>query len=764
GDAEHKQVVWESDNKQIAEVVPTSQIATLADDNLPQHHFTILCKKPGTARLTAVAADGGTGFASFPVTINQPEVVSVPAKQIVLEDKQVLYTTNFWFELHKDGTAALVHPSAGTDNPLTENGIPSTPYNFDYPGEEFITTYRRMLWSPLMDSLQYVNRDLYFTALKVPGEITVSGKKYEVTAVGDYAFAGSNVKCINIPRTVKSIGDYAFKDAKKYVGFTDVTHYEVIHDGVESLGKGIFSGCSQLRNMRFGHGIVEIPEETFDGCTSLRSISIGRNVEKINCSFNQPNLNSIAFSGHVPPVFAEGCSVKTINNNISTNVSSVDEYKAAFPEFNVSAPSIEIASVSRSKAYVGDDVMFKYKRISNGVCEYMEFYPAGVNAEGMAYGGFTHSGTTSSNDWLILKFDDLSAIYDATSISSASATFYITFAKTGLHKVYINPMQNPDLEPTVVEVEIVPGTPVKDIVINDPPLYMDIDEVRRINVKVLPENASDKSIRWVVTGDDGIIEINEKNEIKAKAIGSVVVRAVSTDTVGPTRVSPQFTVRVIQSVKEVVVKTGETVVPNTGITGYVGDKINLNASFLPENCEYNTCSWSATPDAILKVEGEDKNAVLQLTGAGRGVLSVNVSQLTGLTALRRDIPVLALMPVNSIRVTKDGAEINPGEPIVGDIGSVYLLTATPNADAYKKDLEWSISNPDIIDLIRDGDKVRIVLKAIGTAYLRIKATDDRNYEIVIPIGVKEPGEPDPEIPFEIKVDRIEIQPNSIVGY
>ena len=74
-----------------------------------------------------------------------------------------------------------------------------------------------------------------------------------------------------------------------------------IPEGVTSIDRCCFYGCSSLTSINIPEGVTRIEDDCFDGCTSLTSITIPENVTYIGgyCFFRCSNLLNI----YVKPVF-----------------------------------------------------------------------------------------------------------------------------------------------------------------------------------------------------------------------------------------------------------------------------------------------------------------------------------------------------------------------------------------------------------------------------------------------------------------------------
>ena len=95
-----------------------------------------------------------------------------------------------------------------------------------------------------------------------------------VTTIGNNAFERcSNLETINIPESVTSIGDYAFYGC----GLKNIS----MGDNVTNIGKYAFSNCGSLTSAEISNSITEIEEGTFRYCSNLTSVNIPEGVTSI---------------------------------------------------------------------------------------------------------------------------------------------------------------------------------------------------------------------------------------------------------------------------------------------------------------------------------------------------------------------------------------------------------------------------------------------------------------------------------------------------
>ena len=178
------------------------------------------------------------------------------------------------------------------------------------------------------------------------------GKEYTVVEIGDEASVYSdadyetnkNIKGINIPSTIKSIGDKAFKNLENLEEMN-------FPEGLTSIGAEAFKGCKSIKEINLPETLSKVGERTFEECSSIKTIKvpdlityipmffcnlcdnletvyIGENVKSIGFAFQCLSLSEVHIAAIDPPLI-ETATAFMSNKEITVYVpaGTLDSYK-----------------------------------------------------------------------------------------------------------------------------------------------------------------------------------------------------------------------------------------------------------------------------------------------------------------------------------------------------------------------------------------------------------------------------------------------------
>lgn len=100
-----------------------------------------------------------------------------------------------------------------------------------------------------------------------------------VEEIADFAFAYRDIRSVDIPNTVKSIGEGAFRFCKSLETVT-------MHDNTKAIIKRVaFGHCESLKSIDIAYGVTSIDYDAFEECSSLTHVGIPKTVKGIGGSF-----------------------------------------------------------------------------------------------------------------------------------------------------------------------------------------------------------------------------------------------------------------------------------------------------------------------------------------------------------------------------------------------------------------------------------------------------------------------------------------------
>lgn len=110
------------------------------------------------------------------------------------------------------------------------------------------------------------NSNLFFSTIGGYDVLDYYDTEFTITSIGAYAFKGSSIRSINIPKEIKSIGTGAFQNCKK-LGTEEWIMGVVICGKKVSIGSKAFNGCKKLGTIRIlkSASIKSIKKNAFKG-------------------------------------------------------------------------------------------------------------------------------------------------------------------------------------------------------------------------------------------------------------------------------------------------------------------------------------------------------------------------------------------------------------------------------------------------------------------------------------------------------------------
>lgn len=257
------------------------------------------------------------------------------------------------------------------------------------------------------------------------------------------AFRNCPIISISLPNSVKTLGEYTFRDC------TSLTSVN-IPSGVTYIAQGVFQGCTSLSSVTIPIGMTYsgFSASMFNGCSSLTSITIPSSVTKIGgqAFYNCSSLQSITVLATTPPTLGGGAIYNTNNCPIYVPAESVNTYKAAtnwssYASRIQAIPTLQWVSYSEADSVPNYGVYgIKFQSTANyeyvEYPSYIQFIDGNNNYVSIYYDGGTWYVETSSGteeimfdgetDYATIIFDDYgvgAATIDEMVLSSTGIPF-----------------------------------------------------------------------------------------------------------------------------------------------------------------------------------------------------------------------------------------------------------------------------------------------------------------------------------------------------
>ena len=100
-----------------------------------------------------------------------------------------------------------------------------------------------------------------------------------MVTIDDYAFANcKSLSAIDIPATITTIGNSAFRNCNWFTSFT-------IGKGVETIGEYCFAGCVSMDDFTIPGNVTKIGNYAFSNCTRIKKVSIEKGSTALSLGF-----------------------------------------------------------------------------------------------------------------------------------------------------------------------------------------------------------------------------------------------------------------------------------------------------------------------------------------------------------------------------------------------------------------------------------------------------------------------------------------------
>ena len=259
------------------------------------------------------------------------------------------------------------------------------------------------------------------------------------------------------------------------------------------------------------------------------------------------------------------------------------------------------------------------------------------------------------------------------------------------------------IEREAAETPETPETPkevkVQQITLTPSTSSVVVGESLQITAKVLPENATNATLKWKITPENILKPTAAPEQFTAQQVGEALVRAEAADGSGITAeckvvVKP----RLVQAIS--LNATQKNLI--------IGESFAFTATAMPENATNRNVIWKLVSGDAISLSN---TGVIQAKKVGEALVRAEAADGSGITAECKVVVKPRLVQAISLNATQK-------EVIVGDS---FTLTATLSPEnATNRNVIWKLVSGDAISLSNTGV---IQAKKVGVALVRAEAAD-----------------------------------------
>lgn len=217
-------------------------------------------------------------------------------------------------------------------------------------------------------------------------------------------------------------------------------------------------------------------------------------------------------------------------------------------------------------------------------------------------------------------------------------------------------------------------------------------DAETLTAKVLPENATDKSVTWT-SSNESVVTVKE-GVVSAIMAGDAIVTAKAGDKTA--------SCKVVVIKREIAVES--VTLNKTSLSLKVGETVTLTATVLPDNATNKKVTWKSSDSSVATV---DSNGKVKAVAGGSATITATADGVSATCSVTVTVPVTS--------VTLNKTELTLAK------GSSETLIATVNpSNATNKGVEWSSDNTAVATVDKNG---KVTAIDVGSATITVKTKD-----------------------------------------
>ena len=274
------------------------------------------------------------------------------------------------------------------------------------------------------------------------------------------------------------------------------------------------------------------------------------------------------------------------------------------------------------------------------------------------------------------------------------------------------------IEREAAETPETPETPkevkVQQITLTPSTSSVVVGESLQITAKVLPENATNATLKWKITPENILKLTATAGQFTAQQVGEAIVRAEAADGSG---VSAECKVvvkpRLVQSISLNATQTHLV----------VGDSFTLTATAMPENATNRNVVWKLVSGDAISLSN---TGVIQAKKVGEALVRAEAVDGSGITAECKLVVKPHLVQAISLKLEKDTVAVGEHFTVTADVLPKNATNST---------LQWSVSAPLLLKHLGAGSFEAL---KTGSATITAQARDGSKQEASCRIEIVPP--------------------------